>query len=202
MKRCVVGDHFHQLCIDGRPERREKKYPFSNRNGYVWTGPQAARIQILLKLHTFLILIIGLPFTRNQSIRSPKPHCFETALQRRFKAPFTRIRIKKDMRFQKCADSCGRDCLRGIGIVIPFKIDTVEPPLTATPPRRPLFVFCFFGPADSPFISSYLNLSTMATSLQRLNGKWPLDNGQFFSSATEEKVRNGLKNWPVWLVDC
>ena len=39
LKRGVVGDHFHQICMDGRPDRREKKYLFSNRNGYVWTGP-------------------------------------------------------------------------------------------------------------------------------------------------------------------
>ena len=36
---------------------------------------------------------------------------------------------------------------------------TVEPPLTATSPQRSLF----FVPADSPYISSYLNLSTTAT---------------------------------------
>ena len=40
---------------------------------------------------------------------------------------------------------------------------TVEPPLTATSPQRPLF----FVPADSPYITSCLNLSTTATSLQR-----------------------------------
>ena len=36
---------------------------------------------------------------------------------------------------------------------------TVEPPLTHTSPQRPLF----FVPADSPYIGSYLNLSTTAT---------------------------------------
>ena len=36
---------------------------------------------------------------------------------------------------------------------------TVEPPLTPTSPQRPLF----FVPADSPYIGSYLNLSTTAT---------------------------------------
>ena len=138
--------------------------------------------------------MIGLPFTRNQSIRSPKPYCFETALQRRFKALFTRIRIKKDMRFQKCADSCGRDCLRGIGIVVPFKIGKVEPPLTATPPQRPLF---FFGPVESPYISSYLNLSTMAERLLIKcvhNCQETSRPRSVFSSVTEEKVRNGHKN--------
>ena len=39
---------------------------------------------------------------------------------------------------------------------------TVEPPLTAISLRRPLFF-----PADSPYITSCLNLSTMCTSLQR-----------------------------------
>ena len=34
---------------------------------------------------------------------------------------------------------------------------TVKPPLTATSPQRPLLL------ADSPYIDSYLNLSTMAT---------------------------------------
>ena len=41
---------------------------------------------------------------------------------------------------------------------------TVEPSLTATYPQRP-----FFFLADSPYIHSFFNLSTTATSLQ-----WPL----------------------------
>ena len=43
----------------------------------------------------YFFIRIGLPSSRNQWIRSRKPHCFETALQRRFEAPFTRIHIKK-----------------------------------------------------------------------------------------------------------
>ena len=39
----------------------------------------------------------------------------------------------------------------------------VEPPLKATSPQRPLL----FVPADSPYITSCLNLPTTATSLQR-----------------------------------
>ena len=98
------------------------------------------------------------------------------------------------MRFQKCADSCGRHGLRSIGIVIPFKIDTVEPLLTTTPPQRPLF---FFGPVDSPYISSYLNLSTMAERLLIKcvhNCQETSRPRSVFLSVTEEKVRNGHKN--------
>ena len=40
-------------------------------------------------------------------------------------------------------------------------LSTVEPPQTASSPRRPLFF------ADSPYIDSCLNLSTTVTSLQR-----------------------------------
>ena len=29
---------FHRILVNGRSNRR-KKYPFSNKSGYVWTGP-------------------------------------------------------------------------------------------------------------------------------------------------------------------
>ena len=34
--RCVFGDHFHRLRVDGGPNWREKP-PFSNKSGYVWS---------------------------------------------------------------------------------------------------------------------------------------------------------------------
>ena len=99
------------------------------------------------------------------------------------------------MRFQKCADSCGRDCLRGIGIVVPFKIGKVEPPLMATPPQRPLFFLARW--TVHIYISSYLNLSTMAERLLIKcvhNCQETSRPRSVFSSVTEEKVRNGHKN--------
>ena len=61
--------------------------------GYVRTNPD--------------ILETALPSIQNQWIRSPKVHCFETAFQSGFKARSTLIRTK-NMRFQKCPDSCER----------------------------------------------------------------------------------------------
>ena len=60
---------------------------------------------------------------------------------------------------------------------------TVEPPLTPTSPQRPLF----FVPADSPYIGSYLNLSTTAT-VTAARPQLPnssLDNGQFYQRLTK-----------------
>ena len=41
LKRCVFGDCFHQIRVDGRPHWRKKKSLFSNKNRYVWAGPKA-----------------------------------------------------------------------------------------------------------------------------------------------------------------
>ena len=38
-KRCVFGYRFDRIRVDGRTDRR-KKSPFSNQNGYLWTGPK------------------------------------------------------------------------------------------------------------------------------------------------------------------
>ena len=40
-KRCVFGDRFHLMRVDGRPNWR-KKIAVSNKNGYVRTGPELA----------------------------------------------------------------------------------------------------------------------------------------------------------------
>ena len=39
LKRCVFDDRFHPIRVVGRPNHPEKKYPYSNKHGYVWTGP-------------------------------------------------------------------------------------------------------------------------------------------------------------------
>ena len=49
----------------------------------------------ILKPHTFCTRIGPLLLQKNQWIWSPKPNCFEPALQRRFMARSTRIRTKK-----------------------------------------------------------------------------------------------------------
>ena len=41
LKRCVFGDRFHRIHVDGRRNRR-KKIAVSNKNGYVRTGPELA----------------------------------------------------------------------------------------------------------------------------------------------------------------
>jgi len=38
LKRCVFGDRFLRIPVDGTPIRN-KIYPFSNKKGYVWTEP-------------------------------------------------------------------------------------------------------------------------------------------------------------------
>ena len=38
-KRCIFDDRFHPIRVVGRPNHPEKKYPYSNKHGYVWTGP-------------------------------------------------------------------------------------------------------------------------------------------------------------------
>ena len=52
--------------------------------------------------------------------------------------------------------SCDQNCFTALVQT------TVEPPLTGTSPQRPLF----FVPADSPYIDSYLKLSTTATATE------------------------------------
>lgn len=37
LKSCLFGDRFHQIRVDGRPNRKEK-VAFSNENGYVYMG--------------------------------------------------------------------------------------------------------------------------------------------------------------------
>ena len=67
LKRCVFGDRFHRIRVDGRPNRR-KTSPFSNRNEYVWKMPVLSR-EIYFPI-TLYGLLSHLGFFFNLSVKS------------------------------------------------------------------------------------------------------------------------------------
>ena len=67
-KRCVFGDRFHRIRVGRRPNQR-KMSPFSNKNGYVWTG-------IIVKPYLFLKQVPVYPVPYQSPVppsTSPKP---------------------------------------------------------------------------------------------------------------------------------
>ena len=59
LKRCVFGDRFHWIRVDGRPNRK-KKPPFPNKNGYMWTGPQSS-VSLPMPFLLFSLLCYFIP---------------------------------------------------------------------------------------------------------------------------------------------
>ena len=78
---------------------------------------------------------------------------------------------------------------------------TVKPPLTVTSLQWPLY----FVPADSPYIDSYLNLSTTATATKTCPQllKYPLDNGQFFQRLMKKsEMVVKFDPYGTWMINC